>query len=153
MATIILNFLFFCSFNDIDELRQAGLYMADMNGHGLSRELLLRGWQHLSRLELLFEKAESRSLSLEKSCRLLDEWKKKGDQLLYSCIPRSIAAQLRAGKSATAECWQEVLNLFEYLGRYTYLYCCCSGLSKNQYYIYSLQASILLIYGRKDLPT
>lgn len=111
MATIILNFLFFCSFNDIDELRQAGLYMADMNGHGLSRELLLRGWQHLSRLELLFEKAESRSLSLEKSCRLLDEWKKKGDQLLYSCIPRSIAAQLRAGKSATAECWQEVTFL------------------------------------------
>ncbi|XP_023944378.2 soluble guanylate cyclase 89Db [Bicyclus anynana] len=100
---------FLCSpiFNDLDELRQAGLYLADMNGHGRSKELLLQGWQHLSRLELLFDKAETRSLSLEKSCRLLDEWKKKGDQLLYSMIPRGIAAQLRAGKSATAECWQK----------------------------------------------
>ncbi|VVD02161.1 unnamed protein product [Leptidea sinapis] len=93
--------IFLCSpiFNDLDELRQAGLYLADMNGHGLSKELVLRGWQHLSRLELLFEKAENRSMSLEKSCRLLDEWKKKGDQLLYSMIPRSIAYHLRAGKS------------------------------------------------------
>ncbi|XP_045767946.1 soluble guanylate cyclase 89Db-like [Maniola jurtina] len=100
---------FLCSpiFNDLDELRQAGLYLADMNGHGLSKEMLLQGWQHLSRLELLFDKAETRSLSLEKSCRLLDEWKKKGDQLLYSMIPREIATQLRAGKSTTAECWQQ----------------------------------------------
>ncbi|CAH2229246.1 jg6753 [Pararge aegeria aegeria] len=100
---------FLCSpvFNDLDELRQAGLYLADMNGHGRSRELVLQGWQHISRLQLLFDRAESRSLSLEKSCRLLDEWKKKGDQLLYSMIPKSIAAQLRTGKNAVAECWQK----------------------------------------------
>lgn len=92
------------SFNDLDELRQAGLYLADMNGHGLSKEMLLQGWQHLSRLELLFEKAESRSLSLEKSCRLLDQWKKRGDQLLYSMIPKGIADHLRAGKDPMGAC-------------------------------------------------
>ncbi|XP_075976292.1 soluble guanylate cyclase 89Db-like [Anticarsia gemmatalis] len=98
--------IFLCSpiFNDLDELRQAGLYLADMNGHGLSKEMLLQGWQHLSRLELLFEKAESRSLSLEKSCRLLDQWKKRGDQLLYSMIPKGIADHLRAGKDPMAAC-------------------------------------------------
>ncbi|KAM3959755.1 soluble guanylate cyclase 89Db [Aphomia sociella] len=98
--------VFLCSpiFNDLDELRQAGLYVADMNGHGLSKWMLLEGWQHLSRLELLFEKAESRSMSLEKSCRLLDQWKKRGDQLLYSMIPKAIADHLRAGKDPMAAC-------------------------------------------------
>lgn len=75
-----------------------------MNGHGLSKEMLLQGWQHLSRLELLFEKAEGRSLSLEKSCGLLDQWKKRGDQLLYSMIPKGIAEHLRAGKDPMAAC-------------------------------------------------
>ncbi|XP_068624061.1 soluble guanylate cyclase 89Db-like [Battus philenor] len=98
--------IFLCSpiFNDLDELRQAGLYLADLNGHGLSKEMLLHGWQHLSRLELLFEKAESRSLSLEKSCRLLDQWKKRGDQLLYSMIPKGIADHLRSGKDPMGAC-------------------------------------------------
>lgn len=91
------------SFNDLDELRQAGLYLADLNGHGLSREMLFRGWQHLSRLELLFEKAESRSLNLEKSHKLLDQWKKRSDQLLYSMIPKSVAHQLRTGKSVAID--------------------------------------------------
>lgn len=99
----MIHFLHY-SFNDLDELRQAGLSLADMNGHGLSKEMLLQGWQHLSRLELLFEKAESRSLSLEKSCRLLDQWKKRGDQLLYSMIPKGIADHLRAGKDPMGAC-------------------------------------------------
>ncbi|CAH2040760.1 unnamed protein product, partial [Iphiclides podalirius] len=100
------SLIFLCSpiFNDLDELRQAGLYLADLNGHGLSKEMLLHGWQHLSRLELLFEKAESRSSSLEKSCRLLDQWKKRGDQLLYSMIPKGIADHLRSGKDPMAAC-------------------------------------------------
>ncbi|XP_028043656.1 soluble guanylate cyclase 89Da-like [Bombyx mandarina] len=98
--------IFLCSpiFNDLEEIRQAGLYVADMNGHGLSKEMLLNGWQHLSRLELLFEKAETRCSSLEKSCRLLDQWKKRGDQLLYSMIPKGIADHLRAGRDPMAAC-------------------------------------------------
>ncbi|KAL4716312.1 hypothetical protein ACJJTC_014792 [Scirpophaga incertulas] len=98
--------IFLCSpiFNDLEELHQAGLYLADLNGHGLSKEMLLQGWQHLSRLELLFEKAESRCMSLEKSCRLRDQWKKRGDQLLYSMIPKAIADHLRAGKDPMSAC-------------------------------------------------
>ncbi|XP_061705198.1 soluble guanylate cyclase 89Db-like isoform X2 [Cydia pomonella] len=98
--------IFLCSpiFNGLDELKQADLYLADMNGHGLSKEMILHGWQHLSKLELLFERAESRSLSLEKSCRLLDQWKKRSDQLLYSMIPKAIVDHLRAGKDAMSAC-------------------------------------------------
>ncbi|XP_072949959.1 soluble guanylate cyclase 89Db-like [Epargyreus clarus] len=106
--------IFLCSpiFNDLEELRQAGLYLADMNGHGLSREMLFRGWQHLSRLELLFEKAESRSMNLEKSHKLLDQWKKRSDQLLYSMIPRSVAHQLRTGKSVAIDKTFDVTIMF-----------------------------------------
>ncbi|GBP14597.1 Soluble guanylate cyclase 89Db [Eumeta japonica] len=92
------------SFNDLEELSQAGLFLADLNGHGLSREMLLRGWQHLSRLELMFEKAESRSRELESTYRLEDQWKKQGDQLLYSMIPKPVADHLRAGKDPLATC-------------------------------------------------
>ncbi|XP_049870956.1 soluble guanylate cyclase 89Db-like [Pectinophora gossypiella] len=111
------SLIFLCSpiFNDLDELRQADLFLADMNGHGLSKEMLLQGWQHLSRLELLFEKAESRSLSLEKSCRLRDQWKKKGDQLLYSMIPKSVAYHLRAGK--------DPMDTFQHFECVTIIFC------------------------------
>lgn len=45
-----------------------------------------------------------RSLSLEKSCRLRDQWKKKGDQLLYSMIPKSCALHLREGRDPMEAC-------------------------------------------------
>lgn len=98
------RFFCFCSFNDLEELSLAGLYVADLNAHGLSKEMLLHGWQHLSRLELLFEKAETRSISLEKSCRLRDQWKRRGDQLLYSMIPKALAFHLREGKDPFSAC-------------------------------------------------
>ncbi|XP_073952165.1 soluble guanylate cyclase 89Db-like isoform X2 [Choristoneura fumiferana] len=98
--------IFLCSpiFNGLDELQQADLFLADMNSHGMSKEMLLKGTQHLSKLELLFEKAECRSLSLEKSLRLLDQWKRRSDQLLYSMIPKPIVDHLRAGKDAMSAC-------------------------------------------------
>ncbi|KAJ2947593.1 hypothetical protein O0L34_g17390 [Tuta absoluta] len=98
--------IFLCSpiFNALEELLQADMYLDDLNGHGLSRELLLDGWQHASKWELLFEKAESKALSLEKTHRLRDQWKAKGDQLLYSMIPKTVAHHLRAGKDPMAAC-------------------------------------------------
>ncbi|KAK7865585.1 hypothetical protein R5R35_010116 [Gryllus longicercus] len=91
--------VFFCSplINNLDELPNMGLYLNDLNLHGLSREMVLKGWQHCSRLELLFERAEERSGALERSLRLLDRWKRRGDELLYSMIPRPVADRLRSG--------------------------------------------------------
>lgn len=57
---------------------------------------------------MMFEKAEQRSLELEKSYELLDSWKKRGDDLLYSMIPQSVAERLRNGEKRLSTC--EVRN-------------------------------------------
>ncbi|PSN57581.1 Soluble guanylate cyclase 89Db [Blattella germanica] len=51
-------------------------------------------------LELMFERAEQRSTELERSYALLDCWKRRGDELLYSMIPRSVADRLRTDKDS-----------------------------------------------------
>lgn len=98
--------VFLCSplINNMDELPNMGLYLNDLNLHGLSREMVLAGWQHCSRLELMFERAEQRSTELERSYELLDCWKRRGDELLYSMIPRSVADRLRTEKNSVSTC-------------------------------------------------
>ena len=56
------------------------------------------------RLEDLYEKAEERSQELEKTHQKLEEWKKRGDQLLYSMIPQSVAENLRKGTDPVETC-------------------------------------------------
>jgi guanylate cyclase len=41
--------LFACRINNMDELPNMGLYLNDLNLHGMSREMVLAGWQHCSR--------------------------------------------------------------------------------------------------------
>ncbi|KAF5299447.1 hypothetical protein FQR65_LT01027 [Abscondita terminalis] len=98
--------IFLCSpiINDLDELTERGLFLNDLNFHGLSREMVLAGWQHNSKLELTFEKAEQRSIELEHNYKLLDTWKRRGDDLLYSMIPKMVADRLRAGDSSLSTC-------------------------------------------------
>lgn len=108
--------------NDINELPELGLYLNDLNQHGLSKEMVLTGWQHNSkwitypswknartivtfyRLELMFDKAEQRATELESNYALLDKWKRRGDDLLYSMIPKTVADRLRAGHSPLSTC-------------------------------------------------
>lgn len=58
---------------------------------------------------MMFEKAEQRSEELEHSYDLLDRWKNKSDDLLYSMIPQSVADRLRSGTSPldTCEVWRD----------------------------------------------
>ncbi|KAK1134526.1 hypothetical protein K0M31_007308 [Melipona bicolor] len=108
--------IFLCSplINSLDELLNMGLYLNDLNPHGLSRELVLAGWQHCGRLEMMFERAEQRSTKLENSYVLLDRWKNKSDELLYSMIPQTVADRLRAGASplSTCESFESISVLF-----------------------------------------
>lgn len=71
-------------------------------------------FNYFSRLELMCEKAEQHSVELEKSYELLDEWKRKGDDLLYSMIPQSVADRLRNGESRlnTCQAFDNVTVLF-----------------------------------------
>lgn len=56
------------------------------------------------RLGLRYDKAEQRSLELENSYSLLNQWKRRGDELLYTMIPRPVADRLRAGESPLSTC-------------------------------------------------
>lgn len=93
---------------------EMGLYLNDLNFHGLSREMVFSGFKHYSRLDLMCEREEQRAEELETSLSLADSWKKQGDELLYSMIPRSIADRLRNGQDPLATCqtFEEVTVIF-----------------------------------------
>lgn len=88
----------------MDDLPNFDLYLNDLNEHGHSKEMVLAGWQHGSRLEMMFEKAEERSIELEKSYEIVDQWKQRGDDLLYSMMPKAVADVLRSGRSTMSTC-------------------------------------------------
>ncbi|XP_001998671.2 soluble guanylate cyclase 89Db [Drosophila mojavensis] len=108
------SLIFLCSplIENLDELHSIGLYLNDLNPHGLSRELVMAGWQHCSKLEMMFEKEEQRSDELEKSLELADSWKRQGDELLYSMIPRPIAERMRMGQEHVCQSFEEVSVIF-----------------------------------------
>lgn len=56
------------------------------------------------RLEDMYERAEERSQQLQQTYELQDEWKKRGDKLLYSMIPQSVADTLRSGTDPVDTC-------------------------------------------------
>lgn len=49
------------------------------------------------RLEVMFDDAEQTADELGESYKLLDKWKKRGDELLYSMIPKSVAEKMKTG--------------------------------------------------------
>ncbi|XP_066259334.1 soluble guanylate cyclase 89Da-like [Euwallacea similis] len=112
----INSIVFLCSpiINDIGELISQSLCLNDLNSHGLSREMVLAGWQHNSKLQTMFDHAEQNTEDLENSHELLDQWKKRSDDLLYSMIPKAVADRLRSGDSAldTCETFSSVSILF-----------------------------------------
>ena len=52
----------------------------------------------------MYERAEGRAIELKMTHELLDEWKQRGADLLYSMIPQSIAETLRSGKEPVDTC-------------------------------------------------
>lgn len=69
---------------------------------------------HYSRLDLMCEREENRAEELETSLNLADSWKKQGDELLYSMIPRTVADKIRNGQDPMATCqtFEEVTVIF-----------------------------------------
>lgn len=59
----------------------------------------------------MFDKAQQRSSELESSYELLDTWKRRGDDLLYSMIPRSVADRLRGGSSPLSTCEVMIIRI------------------------------------------
>ncbi|XP_042909419.2 soluble guanylate cyclase 89Da [Parasteatoda tepidariorum] len=100
--------------SNLQEMQEVGLYLTDLCLHDSSREIVLAGWQHGARLEISYEKQEERSKKLEENLKKRDEWKQKGDDLLYSMIPKAVALRLRNGEDAieTCESFDNVTVLF-----------------------------------------
>lgn len=66
------------------------------------------------RLEMMFERAEQWSQDLEDNYEQLDKWKRKGDYLLYSMLPKSVADQLQNGQSTMDTCKVKIENCLQY---------------------------------------
>ena len=94
-------------------MHEHGTCLSDLSLHGNAREMIMNGQQHYSRLEDLYERAEERSKQLQLTHELHDEWKKRGDELLYSMIPKSVAEQLSNGVDPVDTC--KVNNTFFHL--------------------------------------
>ncbi|XP_046441203.1 soluble guanylate cyclase 89Da-like isoform X2 [Daphnia pulex] len=90
--------------DNMEDMYELGLSIGDLSLHGHSRELVMTAQQHNSSLEDLYERAEERAKELHNTHDLLDEWKRRGDELLYSMIPESIAKSLRRGKEPVDTC-------------------------------------------------
>ncbi|EFX79271.1 hypothetical protein DAPPUDRAFT_245123 [Daphnia pulex] len=90
--------------DNMEDMHEIGLSIGDLSLHGHSRELVMTAQQHNSSLEDLYERAEERAKELHNTHDLLDEWKRRGDELLYSMIPESIAKSLRRGKEPVDTC-------------------------------------------------
>lgn len=60
------------------------------------------------------EREENRAEELETSLNLADSWKKQGDDLLYSMIPKTVADKIRNGQDPMATCqtFEEVTVIF-----------------------------------------
>lgn len=64
------------------------------------------------RLEIMFDKAEQRSNELSKNYQLLDTWKRRGDDLLYSMIPKTVADRLRTTAGSLNTCEVGIFSIF-----------------------------------------
>ncbi|TGZ61795.1 hypothetical protein CRM22_007799 [Opisthorchis felineus] len=83
---------------DTKHLSKCGLYISDLNLFDRSRDIVLRGDQQTEELVTLFKKQIHTSKRLEKSMSRVEKLRKLTDELLFQCIPKTIAKQLRTGK-------------------------------------------------------
>ena len=114
LINIVSTLFFQQRINNLDELREMGLYLNDLNPHGFSREMVFEGFSHYSRLDMMCEREENRGEELVTSLNLADSWKKQGDELLYSMIPRTVADKIRNGQDPMTTCqtFEEVTVIF-----------------------------------------
>ncbi|XP_069186226.1 soluble guanylate cyclase 89Db [Procambarus clarkii] len=108
--------LFLCIplLNNLVEMREMGIYLNDLSMHDMSREMVLMGWEHCSRVEIMYNRAEEYSSRLEDAHRKLEETKAWRDDLLYSMLPKQVADFLSQGNDPyeTCQTLEEVSVLF-----------------------------------------
>ena len=107
------NLLFLCSpsVNNLDDLRENGLYLSDIPLHDATRNLILLSEQYQED-HILTKELEILTDKLRQTHRDLAEEKELTDQLLYSILPPSVAQELRHKRPVQAEKFEMVSILF-----------------------------------------
>ncbi|OQV22558.1 Soluble guanylate cyclase 88E [Hypsibius exemplaris] len=105
--------------NDLSDLESIGFYLSDLPLHSGTADLAACGWHSHNEIFQHFQKEADKSQELEDLLRKQAEWKKKGDSLLGSMIPRYLLDKLQGADQGAAgsafsycELYEEVTIMF-----------------------------------------
>ncbi|XP_043557446.1 guanylate cyclase soluble subunit beta-2-like [Chiloscyllium plagiosum] len=85
----------------LEELEEAGMYIADIAQHDTTRDLILLNQQRLAEIELS-NQLERKKEELRILSKNLEVEKQKTEVLLYAMLPKHVANQLKEGKQVEA---------------------------------------------------
>ncbi|XP_013413325.1 soluble guanylate cyclase 88E [Lingula anatina] len=115
--------VYLCSpmLSNLTEMQGLGLFINDLNMFDSSRDMVIAGAQHASKIEMALERQVEEVEHITDNMKKLDEWKQKSESLLYSMIPKSIAVRLKNGEDPinTCEVFDSVTIGFSYLIGFT----------------------------------
>uniref|UniRef100_A0A3Q0KJK7 guanylate cyclase n=1 Tax=Schistosoma mansoni TaxID=6183 RepID=A0A3Q0KJK7_SCHMA len=99
---------------DTKQLYEKKLRISDLNTFDGSRDVIIQGNQQSDEVMKLYEKQRQKAKQMEKSMLQLEKIRKVTDDLLYQCIPSTVARKIRNGTPAidTIQTFDEVTICF-----------------------------------------
>ncbi|KAK4472169.1 hypothetical protein MN116_000467, partial [Schistosoma mekongi] len=99
---------------DTKQLYEKKLRISDLNMFDSSRDIIFQGEQQSDEVMKLYENIRHKAKQMEKSMLQLEKIRKVTDDLLYQCIPRTVARKIRNGTPAieTIQTFDEVTICF-----------------------------------------
>ncbi|TNN08718.1 Soluble guanylate cyclase 88E, partial [Schistosoma japonicum] len=99
---------------DAKQLYEKKLRISDLNMFDSSRDIIFQGEQQSDEVMKLYENQRHKAKQMEKSMLQLEKIRKVTDDLLYQCIPRTVARKIRNGTPAieTIQTFDEVTICF-----------------------------------------
>ncbi|CAH8458274.1 unnamed protein product [Schistosoma bovis] len=99
---------------DTKQLYEKKLRISDLNTFDSSRDIIIQGNQQSDEVMKLYEKQRHKAKQMEKSMMQLEKIRKVTDELLYQCIPSTVARKIRNGTPAidTIQTFDEVTICF-----------------------------------------
>ncbi|KAH8851993.1 Soluble guanylate cyclase 88E [Schistosoma japonicum] len=95
---------------DAKQLYEKKLRISDLNMFDSSRDIIFQGEQQSDEVMKLYENQRHKAKQMEKSMLQLEKIRKVTDDLLYQCIPRTVARKIRNGTPAIETIQVETIN-------------------------------------------
>ncbi|XP_060689241.1 guanylate cyclase soluble subunit beta-2 [Hemiscyllium ocellatum] len=108
----------------LQELEEAGMYIADIAQHDTTRDLILLNQQRLAEIELS-NQLERKKEELRILSKNLEVEKQKTEALLYAMLPKHVANQLKEGKQVEAGEFEDCTILFSDVVTFTNICAAC----------------------------